>query len=69
MIEHVYRRASAASRVHAVIVATDDERIATLSRVRRRRVDDARATTSAAPIASPRSSRSCPAARGQRAGR
>ena len=28
MIEHVYRRASAASAVHAVIVATDDERIA-----------------------------------------
>jgi len=28
MIEHVYRRASAASGVHAVIVATDDERIA-----------------------------------------
>ena len=28
MIEHVYRRASAASSVHAVIVATDDERIA-----------------------------------------
>ena len=28
MIEHVYRRASAATRVHAVIVATDDERIA-----------------------------------------
>jgi 3-deoxy-manno-octulosonate cytidylyltransferase (CMP-KDO synthetase) len=28
MIEHVYRRASAASMVHAVIVATDDERIA-----------------------------------------
>src|SRR5918993_741462 len=28
MIEHVYRRASAASTVHAVIVATDDERIA-----------------------------------------
>jgi 3-deoxy-manno-octulosonate cytidylyltransferase (CMP-KDO synthetase) len=28
MIEHVYRRASAASLVHAVIVATDDERIA-----------------------------------------
>lgn len=28
MIEHVYRRASAASHVHAVIVATDDERIA-----------------------------------------
>jgi 3-deoxy-manno-octulosonate cytidylyltransferase (CMP-KDO synthetase) len=28
MIEHVYRRASAASLVHAVIVATDDDRIA-----------------------------------------
>jgi 3-deoxy-manno-octulosonate cytidylyltransferase (CMP-KDO synthetase) len=28
MIEHVYRRASAAALVHAVIVATDDERIA-----------------------------------------
>ena len=28
MIEHVYRRAAAASHVHAVIVATDDERIA-----------------------------------------
>ena len=28
MIEHVYRRAAAASTVHAVIVATDDERIA-----------------------------------------
>lgn len=28
MIEHVYRRASAASRVHAAVVATDDERIA-----------------------------------------
>lgn len=28
MIEHVYRRASAASRVHAVVVATDDSRIA-----------------------------------------
>lgn len=28
MIEHVYRRASAASSVHAVIVATDDQRIA-----------------------------------------
>jgi 3-deoxy-manno-octulosonate cytidylyltransferase (CMP-KDO synthetase) len=28
MIEHVYRRAAAAPRVHAVIVATDDERIA-----------------------------------------
>jgi 3-deoxy-manno-octulosonate cytidylyltransferase (CMP-KDO synthetase) len=28
MIEHVYRRASAAANVHAVIVATDDERIA-----------------------------------------
>ena len=28
MIEHVYRRASAARLVHAVIVATDDERIA-----------------------------------------
>jgi 3-deoxy-manno-octulosonate cytidylyltransferase (CMP-KDO synthetase) len=27
MIEHVYRRAAAASHVHAVIVATDDERI------------------------------------------
>jgi 3-deoxy-manno-octulosonate cytidylyltransferase (CMP-KDO synthetase) len=32
MIEHVYRRASAASRVHAVIVATDDDRIATAVR-------------------------------------
>ena len=28
MIEHVYRRAAAASSVHAVIVATDDDRIA-----------------------------------------
>ena len=28
MIEHVYRRAAAATRVHAVMVATDDERIA-----------------------------------------
>ena len=28
MIEHVYRRAAAASQVHAVIVATDDDRIA-----------------------------------------
>ena len=28
MIEHVYRRASAASHVHAVLIATDDERIA-----------------------------------------
>lgn len=28
MIEHVYRRASSAARVHGVIVATDDERIA-----------------------------------------
>ena len=28
MIEHVYRRAAAATRVHAVVVATDDERIA-----------------------------------------
>jgi 3-deoxy-manno-octulosonate cytidylyltransferase (CMP-KDO synthetase) len=28
MIEHVYRRATAAGLVHAVIVATDDERIA-----------------------------------------
>ncbi|OFW43952.1 MAG: 3-deoxy-D-manno-octulosonate cytidylyltransferase [Acidobacteria bacterium RIFCSPLOWO2_12_FULL_67_14b] len=28
MIEHVYRRASSATRVHGTIVATDDERIA-----------------------------------------
>jgi len=28
MIEHVYRRASAAARIHGVLVATDDERIA-----------------------------------------
>jgi 3-deoxy-manno-octulosonate cytidylyltransferase (CMP-KDO synthetase) len=28
MIEHVYRRASSASRVNAVVVATDDQRIA-----------------------------------------
>jgi 3-deoxy-manno-octulosonate cytidylyltransferase (CMP-KDO synthetase) len=32
MIEHVYRRAAAASGVHAVIVATDDERIANVVR-------------------------------------
>jgi 3-deoxy-manno-octulosonate cytidylyltransferase (CMP-KDO synthetase) len=32
MIEHVYRRAAAASLVHAVIVATDEERIATAVR-------------------------------------
>jgi len=32
MIEHVYRRAAAASNVHAVIVATDDERIASAVR-------------------------------------
>jgi 3-deoxy-manno-octulosonate cytidylyltransferase (CMP-KDO synthetase) len=32
MIEHVYRRAAAASLVHAVIVATDDERIASTVR-------------------------------------
>jgi 3-deoxy-manno-octulosonate cytidylyltransferase (CMP-KDO synthetase) len=30
MIEHVYRRAASASLVHAVIVATDDQRIADL---------------------------------------
>jgi len=29
MIEHVYRRAAAAASVHATIVATDDERVAT----------------------------------------
>jgi 3-deoxy-manno-octulosonate cytidylyltransferase (CMP-KDO synthetase) len=32
MIEHVFRRASAARLVHAVIVATDDERIASVVR-------------------------------------
>jgi 3-deoxy-manno-octulosonate cytidylyltransferase (CMP-KDO synthetase) len=32
MIEHVYRRAAAATRVHGVIVATDDERIASAVR-------------------------------------
>lgn len=32
MIEHVYRRASAARLVHAVLVATDDERIASAVR-------------------------------------
>ena len=32
MLEHVHRRASAASGVHAVIVATDDERIADVVR-------------------------------------
>lgn len=32
MIEHVYRRASEASRVHGVVIATDDERIASAVR-------------------------------------
>jgi 3-deoxy-manno-octulosonate cytidylyltransferase (CMP-KDO synthetase) len=32
MIEHVYRRASAAARVHGVVIATDDERIASAVR-------------------------------------
>ena len=32
MIEHVYRRAAAAARLHGVIVATDDERIASAVR-------------------------------------
>ena len=46
MIEHVYRRAAAAATIDAVIVATDDERIADAVRALRRHVAiDARGIT------------------------
>ena len=55
MIEHVYRRAAEARGVDAVVVATDDERIARGGRgLRRRRADDRRRHTAPAPIASPK---------------
>ena len=55
MIEHVYGRAAAARNVDAVIVATDDQRIAdAVAKFGGDRADDAARRTSRAPIDSPK---------------
>ena len=55
MVQRVYERARAATRVDRVLVATDDERIARgRARLRRRGGDDLAATTPPAPTGWPR---------------